>query len=162
MTVNKNSQTMKILLVEDNPGDVELTLDAFQEIKTPNQVYAVRDGEEALDFLYARGSHAEMPRPDLILLDLNMPRKTGHEVLAVIKKDESLRGIPVVVLTSSEAERDIVESYRLHANAYIVKPADLSQFLHVVQVIESFWLNVVRLPSPHKRKKEEEICAYSL
>jgi CheY-like chemotaxis protein len=139
-------EPIELLLVEDNPGDVELTREALAEARVRNHLAVVSDGDEALRFLRREGAHAGAPRPDLILLDLNLPRVDGREVLAAIKGDPDLRRIPVVVLTTSEAERDIVEAYQLHANAYIVKPVDLDQFLGVVRSIESFWLAVVKLP----------------
>ena len=139
-------EPVELLLVEDNPGDVELTREALAEARVRNRLAVVSDGVEALRFLRREGPHAGSPRPDLILLDLNLPRMDGREVLAAIKRDPALRRIPVVVLTTSEAERDILEAYQLHANAYIVKPVDLDQFLGVVRSIESFWLAVVKLP----------------
>jgi chemotaxis family two-component system response regulator Rcp1 len=139
-------EPVELLLVEDNPGDVELTREALTEARVRNHLAVVSDGVEALRFLRREGPHAGSPRPDLILLDLNLPRMDGREVLAAIKRDPALRRIPVVVLTTSEAERDILEAYQLHANAYIVKPVDLDQFLGVVRSIESFWLAVVKLP----------------
>lgn len=142
----QNPEPIEILLVEDNPGDVELTQEAFLESKVQNRVHVARDGDEALDFLYARGKFAGAPRPDVILLDLNMPRRNGQEVLAIIKNDENMKHIPIVILTSSEAERDILESYRLHANSYIVKPVNLEKFLTVVREVEHFWISVVKLP----------------
>jgi chemotaxis family two-component system response regulator Rcp1 len=135
-----------ILLVEDNPGDVDLTVKALQEGKLKNDISVVCDGEEALRYLRRQGQHGKAVRPDLILLDLNLPRMDGREVLAAIKADSALRDIPVVVLTSSAAERDIVESYKLQANCYVTKPVDLDQFLSVVKALEQFWLEVVRLP----------------
>lgn len=137
---------IEILLVEDNPGDVRLTIEALHEGKVRNRLSVAEDGEEALDFLYRRGKHANATRPDLILLDLNLPRKDGREVLAEIKQDSDLRRIPVVVLTTSEAEQDILRSYELHANCYITKPVDLERFLLVVKAIDEFWLSVVKLP----------------
>lgn len=137
---------IEILLVEDNPGDVELTCEAFLECKATNRIHVAEDGEEALDFLYRRGKFSDAVRPDIILLDLNMPRKDGKEVLKEIKQDSDLCDIPVVILTSSEAERDISISYKLHANSYIIKPVDLEKFLHVVKAVESFWLQIVKLP----------------
>lgn len=137
---------IEILLVEDNPGDVRLTLEALREAKVQNHLSVAEDGVEALDFLHRRGRYVEAPRPDLILLDLNLPRKDGREVLQEIKNDESLRKIPVVVLTTSKAEEDIVKSYCLHANCYITKPVDLDQFLRVIRSIEDFWLTIVKLP----------------
>ncbi len=143
---SKSPPPLEILLVEDNPGDIELTEEAFREGKIVYNMHVARDGEEALDFLYQRGKFTEARRPDIILLDLNMPRKNGKEVLAIIKEDSKLHGIPIVVLSSSAAEQDIVKSYSLYANAYIVKPVDLDQFLRVVRELEDFWLSVVRLP----------------
>lgn len=138
---------IEILLVEDNPGDVELTREAFLECRIANRLHVARDGEQAIDFLYQRGGFVKAVRPDIILLDLNMPRMDGKEVLAIIKKDEDLKEIPVVILTSSSAEQDVAKSYNLHANAYVIKPVDLSKFLGIMQVIEDFWLSVVRLPA---------------
>ncbi len=137
---------VEILLAEDNPGDVKLTRKALEKGKLVNNLHVVNDGVEAMAFLRREGEHADEPRPDLILLDLNMPRMDGQEVLAEIKEDEQLRRIPVVVLTSSDAEEDIVKSYELHANAYLTKPVDFDGFLEVVQTLEDFWLEVVRLP----------------
>ncbi len=148
---SNDSRTMEVLLVEDNPGDIELTLEAFQDTKILNHINVVRDGEEALEFLYQRGSYRNAVRPDIILLDLNMPRKGGKEVLAIIKEDETLKDIPVIILTSSEAEQDVITSYKLHANAYIAKPMDFSQFQHVMEVLKSFWLSVVKLPPEQKK-----------
>lgn len=144
--MHNNTQPIEILLVEDNPGDARLALEALKERKIRNNLHHVKDGVEALDYLYQRAEYAGVPRPDLILLDLNMPRKDGREVLEEIKHDADLRLIPVVVLTTSSAERDLVKSYGLHANAYIVKPLDLEQFIEVVQAIEDFWFTVVKLP----------------
>ena len=138
--------TVEILMAEDNPGDVRLMLEALRQYKVRNQLHVVEDGEAALAFLRREAPYAQAPRPDLILLDLNMPRKGGLEVLASIKADPSLRRIPVVVLTSSGAERDVVSSYDQHANCYIVKPLDLEQFIQVVERIEGFWLEIVKLP----------------
>lgn len=139
-------KAIHILLVEDNPGDVRLTREALDEAKVRNKISVVQDGVEALAFLYQEGEYANAPHPDLILLDLNLPRKDGREVLAEIKADEGLRRIPVVILTSSEAEKDIVKAYDLHANAYISKPVELEQFIHVVKSIEDFWVEIVKLP----------------
>jgi CheY-like chemotaxis protein len=133
--------------VEDNPGDVRLTIEALKEGKVSNSLSVARDGVEALSFLRREGPHAKAARPDLILLDLNLPKKDGREVLAEIKDDSSLRRIPVVVLTTSKAEEDILRTYDLHANCYITKPVDLEQFISVVRSIDDFWLSVVRLPS---------------
>lgn len=144
--MKENGTPIKILLVEDNPADVRLTIEALKEGKITNTLEVVRDGIEALDFLYCRGNHSDAPRPDLILLDLNLPRKDGREVLAEIKEDEDLKRIPVVVLTTSKAEEDILKTYNLHANCYISKPVDLEAFINVVKSIENFWLTVVSLP----------------
>ncbi len=138
---------IEILLVEDNPGDSDLILEFLESARVTNHVTVVRDGEEAMDFLRCRGRFAGAVRPDLILLDLNLPRKDGREVLADVKADPSLESIPVVILTSSSAETDIAKSYSLKANCYIIKPVDLSQFMNVVKSIEDFWLTVVRLPT---------------
>ena len=140
-------QSIEILLVEDNPADVRLTQEALREGKVRNRLSVARDGVEALAFLRREGEHASSPKPDLILLDLNLPKKDGREVLAEIKEDPVLRRIPVVVLTTSSAEVDILKSYELHANCYITKPVDLEQFVNVVKSIDDFWLTVVRLPS---------------
>ena len=141
-----SGQPIEILLVEDNPGDVRLTVEVFEEAKIQNNVHVVCDGEEALAFLHREGEYASKPRPELILLDLNMPKKDGREVLAEIKSDDSLKCIPVVILTTSEEERDILKAYELHANCYITKPADLHQFIKVVAYIKDFWLSIVKLP----------------
>lgn len=137
---------VEILLVEDNPGDVRLTEEALREAKVRNNLNIVGDGEAALDFLKRRNSWADAARPDIILLDLNLPKKDGRQVLAEIKADPDLRRIPVVVLTTSKAEEDILRSYDLHANCYVTKPLDFDQFINVVRSIEEFWLQVVRLP----------------
>ena len=137
---------IEILMVEDNPGDVRLTVEALKEAKVRNNLHTVEDGVEALAFLRREGRYAEVPRPDLVLLDLNLPKMNGREVLAEIKEDPDLRRIPVVILTISQAEQDIVKSYNLHANCYITKPVDLDQFLEVVKSIENFWLTIVKLP----------------
>ena len=136
-----------ILLVEDNPGDVRLTKEAFKEAKVNNNLHIVSDGVEAMDFLRRKGKYIEAPRPDIILLDLNMPKKNGREVLAEIKADPDLMRIPVLVLTISQAEEDILKSYNLHANCYIQKPVDINKFIDVVKSIEGFWLTIVKLPS---------------
>lgn len=135
-----------ILLVEDNPGDVRLTLEAFQDGRICNHLDVVRDGTEAIAFLKRTGVYAGATRPDLILLDLNLPRKDGREVLAEIKADPHLRSIPVVILTTSEADLDIHKAYNLHANCYITKPVDYDQFIRVVHSIQDFWLSIVKLP----------------
>jgi two-component system response regulator len=135
-----------VLLVEDDPGDELMTREAFEDNKIGNTLHVVRDGEEALDFLYRRGDHTEAPRPDLILLDLNLPKYDGRQVLEKIKSDPELAHIPVVVLTTSAAEEDILRSYKLHANAYVTKPVDLDQFIAAVRQIDDFFVQVVRLP----------------
>ena len=140
------SRPIEILLVEDNPGDVRLTREALKEGKIRNNLHVARDGVEALAVLRREGEHADAPRPDVILLDLNLPRKSGREVLSEVKQDPALRQIPVVILTSSEAEEDILRAYDLHANCYISKPVDLDQFITVVRSIEDFWFSVVKLP----------------
>ena len=137
---------IEILLVEDNPGDVRLTQEALKEGKILNNLHMAKDGVEALSFLQRKGEHENAARPDLILLDLNLPKKDGREVLAEIKKDEELRGIPLVVLTTSRAEEDIIKTYDCHANCYITKPVDFDQFINVIKSIENFWLSVVKLP----------------
>jgi two-component system, chemotaxis family, response regulator Rcp1 len=142
---------IEVLLVEDNPGDVRLTREALKEGKVCNNLSVVRDGVEAMAFLRRQDPYAGAPRPDVILLDLNLPRKDGREVLLEVKADPALRVIPVVVLTSSEAERDIVQAYALHANCYITKPVDLDQFIRVVKSIEDFWFSIVRLPTEGSR-----------
>ena len=139
---------VEILLVEDNPGDVRLTQEALRDAKVRNHIQVAGDGVEALSLLRREGPHAQALRPDLILLDLNLPKKSGREVLEEIKRDESLKHIPVVILTTTQAEQDILESYRLRANAYVTKPVDLEQFLRVVQSIEQFWLEIVKLSRP--------------
>ncbi len=146
MNANSRDQRIEILLVEDNPGDVRLTKEALKEGKILNSLNVVSDGVEAMAFLRREGNYNGAPRPELILLDLNLPKKDGREVLAEIKRDPGLRLIPVVILTSSAAEQDIVKSYNLHANCYVTKPVDLDQFIEVVKSIENFWLAVVKLP----------------
>ena len=140
------SAPVKILLVEDNPGDVRLIEEALREGRVHASLRVVEDGVEALAFLRRQGRYARAIRPDLVLLDLSLPKKNGREVLADIKNDPHLRRIPVVVLTTSEAEQDVIESYDLHANCYITKPMDLAQFIKVVQSIEDFWFTIVKLP----------------
>ena len=137
---------IQILLVEDDPGDVLITREAFAENKVRNHLSVVSDGEAAMAFLRREGEFASAPRPDLILLDLNLPRKAGHEVLAEVKSDADLQRIPVVILTTSDAEEDILRSYDLHANAYVTKPVDFDRFLDVVRQIDEFFVTVVRLP----------------
>ncbi|HDR00446.1 MAG TPA: response regulator [candidate division WOR-3 bacterium] len=143
----EDGRPVEILLVEDNPGDVRLTREAFKEAKVRNVIHVARDGVEAMEFLRRQGAHAAAPRPDIILLDLNLPRKDGREVLAELKADPGLRRIPVVVLTTSKAEEDIARSYDLHANCYVTKPVGFDQFIDVVKTIEGFWLTVVMLPN---------------
>ena len=142
-----NSKTIEILLVEDNPGDARLTREAFNEGRLLNNLTVVGDGVEALAYLRQQGKYVESTRPDLVLLDLNLPKKDGREVLAELKADERLKTIPVVVLTTSDAKEDVTRAYGSPANCYITKPVDLDQFLRVVQSIESFWLTLVKLPS---------------
>ncbi|MFI0366338.1 response regulator [Actinomadura sp. 1N219] len=137
---------IEILLVEDDPGDVLLTVEALEHNKVRNALHVVNDGEQAMAFLRQEGEYADVPRPDLVLLDLNLPRKDGREVLGEIKADPGLRAIPVVVLTTSEAEEDILRSYHLHANAYVTKPVDFDQFISVVRRIDDFFVTVVKLP----------------
>lgn len=146
MNHSPNGKPIDILLVEDNAGDARLTVEALKESKVSNQIDVVKDGVEAIAYLRGQGQFTDAPRPDLILLDLNLPRKDGREVLAEIKEDPDLRRIPVVILTSSQAEQDIARAYDLHANCFITKPADLDQFLTVVRTIEDFWLTIVKLP----------------
>lgn len=137
-----------ILLVEDSPGDVRLTEEAFREAKVLNEMHVVADGVKAMQYLRREGEYAEALHPDLILLDLNLPRMDGREVLAEIKADPGLSHIPVVVLTTSQAERDVAVSYKLHASCYVTKPVDLDKFMSVIHSVESFWLSVVKLPPP--------------
>jgi CheY-like chemotaxis protein len=137
---------VEILLVEDNPGDVRLTIEGLKEGKVNNNLYVVEDGAEAMAFLRREDKYSKAVRPDLILLDLNLPKMDGREVLAAIKADKNLRTIPVVILTTSEAEQDILKAYTLHANCYITKPVDLEQFISVVTSIEEFWFTIVKLP----------------
>jgi CheY-like chemotaxis protein len=140
-------RAVEFLLVEDNPGDVRLTKEALRECNVPNNLNVVPDGMEAVAFLNREGKYADAPRPDVVLLDLNLPKKDGREVLAVVKSDPELKRIPVVILTSSEAENDIFRSYDLHANCYVAKPVDLDQFIQTIQTIKHFWLHIVKLPS---------------
>ena len=146
MSEMPNNGPIEILLVEDNEGDARLALEALKEGKVRNNLHHVKDGVEAIAFLNQQGEYADVPLPDLILLDLNLPRKDGREVLAEIKEDPNLRHIPVVVLTTSQAEQDLVETYDLHANAFVTKPLDLERFIEVVQAIEQFWFTIVKLP----------------
>jgi CheY-like chemotaxis protein len=150
MQTSTNVRPVQILLVEDNPGDVRLTIEALKEAKVLNKLTIVKDGIEALSLLRRQGQHARAVRPDLILLDLNLPRKDGREVLAEIKGDDNLKHIPVVILTTSQDEQDVLKSYNLYANCYITKPVDLDQFITVVKSIEDFWLGIVVLPKIEK------------
>jgi len=146
MTTPKKIVPVDILLVEDNPGDIRLTQEAFKAGKVLNNLFSVQDGIEALEFLRRAGKYAAAPRPDIILLDLNLPRMDGRELLAEIKTDPDLKRIPMVILTTSKAEEDVLRTYNLHANCYIAKPVDLLQFIQVVQTMEDFWFTVVKLP----------------
>lgn len=137
---------IQILLVEDNPGDIRLTQEALKEGNIPNDLHVVKDGVEAIDYLKQRGKYADRGKPDIILLDLNLPRKDGREVLAEIKADENLKLIPVIILTTSDADSDILKSYKLHANSFITKPVDLDQFIYIIRQIETYWFTVVKLP----------------
>ena len=141
-------KAIDILLVEDNPGDADLTREAFEDAKIANNLFVAEDGEEALYFLKKTEGFKDVPTPDVILLDLNLPKVSGHEVLNFIKNNDSLRRIPVIILTSSETDIDILKSYNLHANSFITKPVDLEKFLDVVKTVEDFWLRVVKLPKP--------------
>ena len=152
MEGTKADRPIEILLVEDNPGDVRLTREIFKAARIRNIIHTVEDGVEAMEYLRNQGKYADEARPDLILLDLNLPRKDGREVLAEIKTDDELKRIPVVVFTISKAEEDILKTYSLHANCYITKPVDLDQFIKVVASIEDFWLSVVKLPPGMKHE----------
>src|SRR6202171_798515 len=145
-SIGMDADAIEVLLVEDSPGDVRLTREAFKDAKVHINLHVAPDGIEAMAFLRHEGAHANAPRPDLILLDLNLPKKDGREVLAEIKESPALKSIPVVILTTSASEADILRSYRLHANCYIAKPVDLDGFLKVVKSIDGFWLSVVKLP----------------
>jgi CheY-like chemotaxis protein len=142
----RKGKPIQILLVEDNPGDVRLTAETFHQGKVANELYVAKDGEDALAFLRREGPHANVPRPDLVILDLNLPRKDGIEVLSEIKADDSLHAIPTVILTSSTSEQDVLRSYELQANAYVTKPIEVRDFIQAVTSIEEFWLHIVRLP----------------
>ncbi|MCX5415855.1 MULTISPECIES: response regulator [unclassified Streptomyces] len=144
--MNDAVKPIEVLLVEDDPGDELMTREAFEDNKIRNTLHVVRDGQEALDFLYRQGEYPDAPRPDLVLLDLNLPKYDGRQVLEKIKTDPELALIPVVVLTTSSAEEDILRSYKLHANAYVTKPVDLEQFIGAVRQIDDFFVSVVRLP----------------
>ena len=145
------AKPIDILLVEDNPGDADLAKESLAASKVSNMLYVVGDGMDAMAFLRRQGKYAHVPRPDLVLLDLNLPKKDGREVLAEIKGDEDLKRIPVVILTTSRDEEDVLKSYNLHANCFITKPIDLDQFIKVVQAIEDFWLTIVVLPNGDKK-----------
>ncbi|MGD8743260.1 MAG: response regulator [Granulosicoccaceae bacterium] len=147
MSTISSKAGIDILLVEDNPADVRLTREALKEAKVRNSLYVVEDGVDAMEFLNRHGEYSDVPRPDLILLDLNLPKKDGREVLEEIKQDPELLRIPVVVLTTSRADEDILRSYDLHANCYVTKPVDLDQFITIVKSIEDFWLTIVKLPN---------------
>ncbi len=147
MTDSTRAAPVEILLVEDNPGDVRLTKEALKEGKVYSNLHWAKDGVEALEFLRRQGKFAGVPRPDIILLDLNLPKKDGREVLSEIKNDDDLKRIPVVILTTSKAEEDVLRSYQLHANCYVTKPVDLEKFIGVVESIDKFWLTVVTLPN---------------
>ena len=151
MSGEEMSRPIEILLVEDNPGDVRLIKEAFREGKVLNVLHVVEDGVEAMAFLRRENTYAQAPRPELILLDLNLPRKDGREVLAEIKGDENLKRIPVVILTSSKSEEDVFRTYNLHANAYVAKPMGLNEFMATVRSIEDFWLAIVKLPPNGER-----------
>ncbi len=144
---SRNKGPFQILLVEDNPGDIRLTQEAFKEGPFQHVLHVVKDGVEALEFVHNRGRYADSPTPDLILLDLNLPRKDGREVLAELKQDDNLKLIPVVILTTSDAEQDILRSYALHANCFITKPVDLDQFIYIIRQLEIFWFNIANLPT---------------
>ncbi|HEX8241850.1 MAG TPA: response regulator [Longimicrobium sp.] len=146
MSPRNDARPVEVLLVEDNPGDVRLTREALKDGKVSNNLSVAPDGVEALRFLRREGPHAGAPRPDVVLLDLNLPRKDGRQVLREMKEDPSLRTIPVVILTSSDAERDIAAAYELQASCYVTKPVDLDQFITVVRSIEDFWFSIVKLP----------------
>ena len=148
--MTKPTKLAEILLVEDNEGDIELTKEAFEEAKFRNNLLVARDGNEALDFLFKRNGHEAATTPDIILLDLNLPGTDGREILEIVKADSNLKRIPTIVLTSSNEDRDIVASYDLHANCYIVKPVNAAKFIEVVQHVENFWVEIVCLPNPLK------------
>ena len=147
MTQPEGARQIEVLLVEDDPGDVLMTREAFEDYKVRNRLHVVNDGADAMSFLRREGEYADVPRPDLVLLDLNLPRMDGREVLQAIKSDDDLASIPVVVLTTSEAEDDVLRSYSLHANAYVTKPVDFERFIEVVRQIDDFFVTVVRLPT---------------
>ena len=144
--IGEGGRSIEILLVEDNPGDVRLTLEAMREAKVRNRMHVVEDGVEAMEFVRRAGRFGEAPRPDLVLLDLNLPKMDGRSVLAELKADPDLRRIPVVVLTTSRSEEDVLRAYDLHANCYVTKPVSFEQFMHVIRQIDEFWIKVVTLP----------------
>lgn len=146
MQKGKSGLPVEILMVEDNPGDIRLTMEAVKDAKISNNINVVNDGVEAMDYLQRKGKYTQAVRPDLILLDLNLPRKNGTEVLKEIKEDPDLRRIPVVILTVSQAEEDIIRTYNLHANCYIKKPIEFNEFIKVIQALEDFWFSIVKLP----------------
>lgn len=152
MLMGQRVQAAEILLVEDNPVDVLMTQKALQEDCVYNNLHVVEDGEEAMDFLHRRGKYADAPLPDLVLLDLNLPKKSGREVLAEIKQDPELMHIPVVVLTTSQEERDVFFSYKLHANCFITKPMDMEEFVQAIKCVGGFWLTLVKLPPKEYQK----------
>ena len=156
MSVPRSVRPIEILLVEDNPGDIRLTQEALRDAKVRNDLHVTQNGLEALRFLRREEQYAQAPRPDLILLDLNLPVKDGMEALSEIKVDEDLRTIPVVILTTSQAEEDILKAYNLNANCYVTKPVDLGQFVEVVKAIEDFWLTIVKLP---RSERDEQSIA---
>lgn len=141
-----NIEPISILLVEDNPGDIYLTREAFRESKFDNSLHVVKNGVECMEFLKRQGKYSEAEMPDVIILDLNLPKKNGHEVLAEVKRDDHLKYIPIIVLTSSQNEKDIKSSYELCANCYITKPVDYDEFIHIIRAIENFWFAIVKLP----------------
>ncbi len=145
--MGNNGKLAEILLVEDNEGDIELAKEAFEETKLRNNLHIARDGDEALDFLFNLNGYEDAPMPDLVLLDLNLPKTDGREVLEKVKADRRLRNIPIVIMTSSRADKDVLESYNLHANCYIVKPVDVSNFMEIVSQIRNFWIDIVCLPT---------------
>ena len=161
MDATSSGQLVEILLVEDNEGDARLAREAMIESKMRNTLHHVYDGEEAMAFLHRVGKYADAPRPSLILLDLNLPKKDGREVLAEVKADDDLKRIPIVVLTTSSADKDIFASYDLHANCYITKPVDLAKLIEVVRAIDDFWLSIVRLPDSIPRRPPGELPAES-
>ncbi|WP_331233650.1 response regulator [Natronorarus salvus] len=152
MRERREPDPAEILLVEDNPGDVRLTREAFKEGRIANTLHVVTDGVEALDFLFQRNEYTDAPRPDFVLLDLNLPRKNGDEVLEALREDPECKTIPVIVLTSSSAQRDVIRSYELAANAYLTKPVDPIEFIEVVRSTEQYWLSIVRLPTDRDLK----------